>query len=76
MSSRTLSLSLAALAAMLLGGAAAAQDTIKIGVTQPLTGAVAAAGNYVVEGAKVAESQINAAGGVRGRRAATWSRAR
>jgi branched-chain amino acid transport system substrate-binding protein len=68
MSSRTLSLSLAALAAMLLGGAAAAQDTIKIGVTQPLTGAVAAAGNYVVEGAKVAESQINAAGGVLGKK--------
>src|SRR5689334_10135527 len=68
MSSRTLSLSLAALAAMLLGGAAVAQDTIKIGVTQPLTGAVAAAGNYVVEGAKVAESQINAAGGVLGKK--------
>src|SRR6478736_10419937 len=68
MSSRTLTLSLAALAAMFLGGAATAQDTIKIGVTQPLTGAVAAAGNYVVEGAKVAESQINAAGGVLGKK--------
>src|SRR4051794_40798549 len=68
MSSRTLTLSLAALAAMLFGGAAVAQDTIKIGVTQPLTGAVAAAGNYVVQGAKVAESQINAAGGVLGKK--------
>ncbi len=68
MSSRTLTLSLAALAAMLFGGAAVAQDTIKIGVTQPLTGAVAAAGNYVVQGAKVAELQINAAGGVLGKK--------
>jgi branched-chain amino acid transport system substrate-binding protein len=45
-----------------------AQDTIKIGVTQPLTGAVAAAGNYVVQGAKVAVEQINAAGGVLGKK--------
>ena len=47
-----------ALGALLLGGAAAAQDTIKIGVTQPLTGAFAASGNYVAQGAKIAEEQI------------------
>jgi branched-chain amino acid transport system substrate-binding protein len=45
-----------------------AQDAIKIGVTQPLTGAFAASGNYVTQGAKIAEEQINAAGGVLGRK--------
>ena len=56
------------LGAMLLGGAAAAQDTIKIGVTQPLTGAFAASGNYVAQGAKIAEEEINKAGGVLGKK--------
>ncbi|MFK5065614.1 ABC transporter substrate-binding protein, partial [Klebsiella pneumoniae] len=42
--------------------------TIKIGVTQPLTGAFAASGNYVAQGAKIAEDEINAAGGVLGRK--------
>ncbi|MCX7143772.1 MAG: ABC transporter substrate-binding protein [Proteobacteria bacterium] len=51
-----------------LAGPVAAQDTIKIGVTQPLTGAFAASGNYVTEGAKIAEAQINAAGGVLGKK--------
>ncbi|MBS3651628.1 ABC transporter substrate-binding protein [Pseudaminobacter sp. 19-2017] len=41
-------------------------DTIKIGVNQPLTGAVAASGNYVTNGARIAADQINAAGGVLG----------
>jgi branched-chain amino acid transport system substrate-binding protein len=54
--------------AMLLAGAAAAQDTIKIGVTQPLTGAFAASGNYVAQGAKIAEEEINKAGGVLGKK--------
>src|SRR5947207_4767480 len=57
-----------ALGALLLGGAASAQDTIKIGVTQPLTGAFAASGNYVTQGAKMAEEAINASGGVLGRK--------
>src|SRR5437868_13175120 len=57
-----------ALGALLLGGAASAQDTIKIGVTQPLTGAFAASGNYVAQGAKLAEEAINAAGGVLGKK--------
>ena len=47
---------------------ASAQDTIKIGVTQPLTGAFAASGNYVAQGAKIAEDEINAAGGVLGKK--------
>jgi branched-chain amino acid transport system substrate-binding protein len=61
-------LALAAVGAALLGGAAAAQDTIKIGVTQPLTGAFAASGNYVAQGAKIAEEEINKAGGVLGKK--------
>ena len=47
---------------------ASAQDTIKIGVTQPLTGAFAASGNYVTDGARLATEEINRAGGVLGRR--------
>jgi branched-chain amino acid transport system substrate-binding protein len=47
-------------------GVALAQDTVKIGVTQPLTGAVAADGNYVAQGAKLAAEAINKAGGVDG----------
>ena len=39
-------------------------QTIKIGVSQPLTGAVAASGNYVVQGAKIAESFLNDQGGI------------
>src|SRR3977135_1600293 len=54
-----------ALAAALLGGAAEAQ-TIKIGVNEPLTGAVAASGNFVVNGAKIAADEINAKGGILG----------
>ena len=68
MSSRTLKLAFAALGAMLSAGAASAQDTIKIGVTQPLTGAFAASGNYVAQGAKIAEEEINKAGGVLGKK--------
>ena len=45
-----------------------AQDVIKIGVTQPLTGAFAASGNYVTQGAKMAEEDINRAGGVLGKK--------
>lgn len=48
-----------------LAGAAFA-DTIKIGVDQPLTGAFAASGNYIVEGAQIAAEEINAKGGVLG----------
>src|SRR6476659_7701032 len=54
--------------AALFSGAAIAQDAIRIGVTQPLTGAFAASGNYVTQGAKIAEEDINKAGGVLGRK--------
>src|ERR1700742_5103040 len=56
-----------ALAAM-LAGPALAQEPIRVGGTQPLTGAFAASGNYVAQGAKLAEEDINAAGGVLNRK--------
>ena len=59
---------LAALALLAVSWPAQAQDTINIGVSQPLTGAVAASGNYVVQGAKIAEEEINASGGVLGKK--------
>jgi branched-chain amino acid transport system substrate-binding protein len=56
----------AALLAFGLSNGAAAQSTIKIGLVQPLTGAFAAAGTDVVDGAKIAADEINASGGVLG----------
>src|SRR4029079_3335675 len=53
---------------LLFAAPALAQDPIRIGVTQPLTGAFAASGNYVAQGAKIAEDVINASGGVLGRK--------
>ncbi len=46
--------------------AAADGASFKIGVTGPLTGAAAAYGTAVVNGAKLAADEINAAGGVNG----------
>ncbi|HET6491453.1 MAG TPA: ABC transporter substrate-binding protein, partial [Burkholderiales bacterium] len=51
----------------LFSGPAAAQD-VKIGVTQPLTGAFAASGNYVVQGARIAADDVNKSGGVLGKK--------
>jgi branched-chain amino acid transport system substrate-binding protein len=67
MSSPILRFAMPALAAMALAASAAAQDTIKIGVTQPLTGAFAASGNYVADGARIAAEAINKSGGVLGK---------
>jgi branched-chain amino acid transport system substrate-binding protein len=53
---------------LLFSVVATAQEPIKIGVTEPLTGAFAASGNYVAQGAKIAEDEINTAGGVLGRK--------
>jgi len=53
---------------LLSASAALAQGTLKIGVTQPLTGAFAASGNYVAQGAKIAEEDTNKAGGVLGKK--------
>ena len=61
-----------ALAAIVLAAGlatgAGAQETIKVGVIQPLTGAFAASGNYVANGAKIAADEINAKGGVLGKK--------
>jgi branched-chain amino acid transport system substrate-binding protein len=62
------SIGVAAAAAAVFAAPAAAQEPIRIGVTQPLTGAFAASGNYVAQGAKIAEDHVNAAGGVLGRK--------
>ncbi len=62
-------IALSAIAATtLMIGSLHAQEPIKVGVSQPLTGAFAASGNYVAQGAKIAEDEINKAGGVLGRK--------
>jgi branched-chain amino acid transport system substrate-binding protein len=55
------------LAFVLSAGVAQAQ-AIRIGVNEPLTGAFAASGTYVVNGAKIAADEINAKGGVLGKK--------
>jgi branched-chain amino acid transport system substrate-binding protein len=45
-----------------------AQDTIRIGMIQPLTGSVALDGQAAVDGARLAVEQINAKGGVTGKK--------
>ena len=59
---------LAATAASLFALGTAQADTIKIGVNEPLTGVVAAAGTHVVNGAKIAADVINAKGGINGKK--------
>ena len=60
------------LVALVVGGLLApagfAQAPIKIGVIQPLSGAVAASGNYVRMGAEIARDWLNARGGINGRK--------
>jgi branched-chain amino acid transport system substrate-binding protein len=54
-----------------LGGAfhgAAAQETIKIGLIQPVSGPAAYNGKNTVDGARLAEIEVNAAGGVLGKK--------
>jgi branched-chain amino acid transport system substrate-binding protein len=51
---------------LMIAGTAQGAETIKIGVNQPLTGPVAASGNFVVNGAKIAADEINAKGGILG----------
>jgi branched-chain amino acid transport system substrate-binding protein len=58
-----------ALAAVLFASAAVhAQETIKIGLVQPLTGSVAYNGNADVNGSKLAVEERNKAGGVLGKK--------
>jgi branched-chain amino acid transport system substrate-binding protein len=53
--------------ATLLPTAIQAAETIKIGMVAPLTGPIADAGRYGVQGAKLAVEEVNKAGGVLGR---------
>ncbi|MFP1684408.1 ABC transporter substrate-binding protein [Alloalcanivorax sp. C16-1] len=53
--------------AVLASAAAPAQDTVKIGLIQPLTGSVAYNGTADANGARLAVKQRNAAGGVLGK---------
>ncbi len=50
--------------ALVLGGVALAQETVRVGFILPLTGAAAAEGIAVQEGAELAAQLINDAGGV------------
>jgi branched-chain amino acid transport system substrate-binding protein len=59
---------MAGLAALFAVATAQAQETIKIGVNEPLTGAVAASGTYVTNGARIGAEVVNARGGVLGKK--------
>src|SRR5215210_4672211 len=69
MNMRTMGIRVALVAASVscaIAGTAINAQTIKIGVNEPLTGAVAASGNFVANGAKIAADEINTKGGVLG----------
>lgn len=66
MRQQVLKVTLAAAAVFAGLGSANAAGVVKIGVNQPLTGAVAASGNFVTNGAKIAADEINAKGGING----------
>ena len=59
---------LVATATLAASSTVSAQAPIKIGVIEPLSGPVAASGNYVRMGAEIASDWINARGGVNGRK--------
>ncbi|MBM4440121.1 MAG: ABC transporter substrate-binding protein [Candidatus Rokubacteria bacterium] len=63
----TMSVVVALVVAAGWSGVFAQGDPIKIGVIQPLSGPVAASGNYVRMGAEIARDWINQRGGVLGR---------
>lgn len=62
--SRTLRYLIAALTVLSMAGTAMAQGTIRVGFLLPLSGAAAAEGIAVQEGAELAASLINQAGGI------------
>jgi len=59
---------LVALTLLPAAGGAQSSAPIKIGVIEPLSGPVAASGNYVRMGAEIARDWVNARGGVNGRK--------
>ena len=65
---RALSIALVALTVLAVAAPAPAQDAVKVGVIQPLSGPVAASGNYVRMGAEIGRDWINGKGGVLGRK--------
>jgi len=46
----------------------AQQEPLRVGMIEPLSGPIAAAGSYIVNGAKIALDRVNAKGGVKGRK--------
>jgi branched-chain amino acid transport system substrate-binding protein len=46
----------------------AQQEPLRVGLIQPLSGPIAAAGSYITNGAKIALDRVNAKGGVKGRK--------
>ncbi len=64
----TVALVLAAVLGVAWSGVFAQQETIKIGVIEPLSGPVAASGNYIRMGAELGRDWVNARGGVLGRK--------
>lgn len=52
--------------ALALSASTALAEPIRIGINQPLTGSVAASGNFITDGAKLAAEEINAKGGLLG----------
>ena len=68
MSKRWLALAFALVLISGSGAPVVAQSPVKIGVIQPLSGPVAASGNYIRMGAEIARDWINAKGGIGGRK--------
>src|SRR5437763_8882187 len=68
MLTRLVSMVLVALVMLAMAPAGDAQAPIKVGVVEPLSGPVAASGNYVRMGAEIASDWINARGGIGGRK--------
>jgi len=59
---------IAAAAALLTNGASYAQEAIKIGVSGPYTGGSSSMGVSMRDGVRLAVKEINAAGGVAGKK--------
>lgn len=66
--SRRAVIAAAALGAAMLGGAAFAQDTYKIGAVYAVTGPASILGDVEAKAARLAVDEINAAGGIKGKK--------
>jgi len=63
-----LSIPVCSILMILVGASCFAQNTIRIGVDTPLTGSGATAGHYLLWGAQIAADEVNAKGGVLGKK--------